>query len=154
MATSARLTNGISPPSNPIQLSFPLPHNPQSRIHIHLTLASHHTLLFLAGSDAASGAGPADSPSALRALVCAMPARGGAAPPSCTTLYGGGGGAGQVDFAARVARAVARRTGRPAYVGNGLAVGAGTGMGSTVEEEMEGLRGVVEVVMGEVDRKR
>jgi len=37
------------------------------------------------------------------------------------------------------------------YVGNSISF-ASAGMGGTVEEEMEGFRKVVEIVMGEVDR--
>jgi hypothetical protein len=39
------------------------------------------------------------------------------------------------------------------YVGNSLSF-ASAGMGGTVEEEMEGFKKVVEVVMGEVEKDR
>jgi hypothetical protein len=42
---------------------------------------------------------------------------------------------------------LARKTGKPVYVGNSISF-ASAGMGGTVEEEMEGFRRVVEVVIG------
>lgn len=54
-----------------------------------------------------------------------------------------------VEFTTRLARLLARKTGKPVYVGNSISF-ASTGMGGTVEEEMEGFKKVVEVVMNEV----
>jgi hypothetical protein len=54
-----------------------------------------------------------------------------------------------VEFTTRLARLLARKTGKPVYVGNSISF-ASTGMGGTVEEEMEGFKKVVEVVMDEV----
>jgi hypothetical protein len=53
-----------------------------------------------------------------------------------------------VEFTTRLAKLLARRTKRPVYVGNSISF-AGAGMGGTVEEEMEGFKKVVEVVMQE-----
>jgi hypothetical protein len=54
-----------------------------------------------------------------------------------------------VDFTTRIARLLARKTGKPVYVGNSMSFSS-AGMGGTVEEEIEGFKKVVEVVMGEV----
>jgi hypothetical protein len=54
-----------------------------------------------------------------------------------------------VEFTTRLARLLARKTGKPVYVGNSISF-ASTGMGGTVEEEMEGFKKVVEVVMDAV----
>jgi hypothetical protein len=54
-----------------------------------------------------------------------------------------------LEFTTRLAKLLARRTGKPVYVGNSISF-ASAGMGGTVEEEMEGFKKVVEVVMGEV----
>lgn len=144
----APLTNGISSPSAPIQLAIPMPHAPQTCIHINLTLHAHCTLLFLASSDSNSPT----APTAMGSFVYAVPnARSPSSPPHATTLYGSGASAGQADFAARLARIVARKSGRPCYVGNAVSF-AEAGRGGDVEEEMEGLRAVVGVVMGEVER--
>jgi len=54
-----------------------------------------------------------------------------------------------LEFTTRLAKLLARRTGKPVYVGNSISFSS-AGMGGTVEEEMEGFKKVVEVVMGEV----
>ncbi|KAG0646961.1 hypothetical protein D0Z07_6325, partial [Hyphodiscus hymeniophilus] len=53
-----------------------------------------------------------------------------------------------IEFTTRLARLLARKTGKPVYVGNSISF-ASAGMGGTVEEEMEGFKKVVEVVMKE-----
>ena len=58
-----------------------------------------------------------------------------------------------MDFATRVAKIVAKNTGKPTYVSNSISF-AGTGRGGAVEEEMDGLSRCVEVVMGEIDKAR
>lgn len=50
-----------------------------------------------------------------------------------------------------MARLLARKTKRPVYVGNSMSF-ASAGMGGTVEEEMEGFKKVVRVVMNELER--
>ena len=54
-----------------------------------------------------------------------------------------------IEFTTRLARLLARRTGKPVYVGNSISF-ASAGLGGTVDEEMEGFKKVVEVVMDEV----
>jgi hypothetical protein len=54
-----------------------------------------------------------------------------------------------IEFTTRLARLLARRTGKPIYVGNSISF-ASAGLGGTVDEEMEGFKKVVEVVMDEV----
>jgi len=54
-----------------------------------------------------------------------------------------------LEFTTRLAKLLTRRTGKPVYVGNSISF-ASAGMGATVEEEMEGFKKVVEVVMGEI----
>jgi len=56
-----------------------------------------------------------------------------------------------VEFTSRLAKLLARKTGKPVYVGNSISF-ASAGMGGTVEEEMEGFKKVVEVVMEEVKK--
>ncbi len=56
-----------------------------------------------------------------------------------------------VEFTTRLAKLLARKVGRPIYVGNSISF-ASAGMGGTVEEEMEGFKKVVEVVMEEVQK--
>jgi hypothetical protein len=58
-----------------------------------------------------------------------------------------------LDFTTRLSKILARRTSKPVYVGNSISF-ASTGMGGTVEEEMEGFRRVVEVVMGLLEKEK
>lgn len=48
---------------------------------------------------------------------------------------------------------LARKTGKPVYVGNSISF-ASAGMGGTVEEELEGFKKVVEIVVGEVQKSK
>ncbi len=54
-----------------------------------------------------------------------------------------------VEFTTRLAKLLARKTRKPVYVGNSISF-ASAGIGATVEEEMEGFKRVVEVVIDEV----
>lgn len=56
-----------------------------------------------------------------------------------------------MDFTTRIAKVLAKRTRVPTYVGNSMSF-AGAGRGGDVEEEMEGFKKVVEVVMAEVEK--
>lgn len=58
-----------------------------------------------------------------------------------------------IDFTTRTAKILAMRMGMPVYVGGSVSFG-GYGMGPTVEEEVDALRAVVEVVVGEVERRK
>jgi hypothetical protein len=58
-----------------------------------------------------------------------------------------------LDFTTRISKLLARKTNKPVYVGNSISF-ASTGMGGTVEEEMEGFRRVVEVVMGLLNKEK
>ena len=51
-----------------------------------------------------------------------------------------------LDFTTRISKVLARRTGKPIYVSSSMSF-VNAGMGGTVEEEMEGFKRVVEVVM-------
>ncbi len=50
------------------------------------------------------------------------------------------------EFTTRLAKLLARRTQRPVYVGNSISL-ASTGLGGTVEEEMDAFKKVVEVTL-------
>ncbi|KAF2462029.1 hypothetical protein BDY21DRAFT_277993 [Lineolata rhizophorae] len=129
----------------PIQLSFPLPHGIQTRIHVHLTIQKLSVLLFLTTVTAESS----NAPAPMGSFVCAMPNRTNAtAPPLSSPLYTVPE---TLDFTTRVAKIVAWRSGRPTYVGSSMSF-VSAGLGGTVDEEMEGLNKVIEVVMGEIDK--
>lgn len=63
-----------------------------------------------------------------------------------TTLYSAPG---SVEFAARVAKILARRTGRPVYAGCSINPAE---FGLMVDEEMEGVQKIIEVIMERWDR--
>ena len=56
-----------------------------------------------------------------------------------------------VEFTTRLAKLLARKVGKAVYVGNSISF-ASAGMGGTVEEEIDGFKKVVEVVMEEVQK--
>lgn len=58
-----------------------------------------------------------------------------------------------MEFTTRMANLLARKTEKPVYVGNSMSF-ASAGMGGTVEEEIEGFKKVVEIVMGEVAKSQ
>lgn len=60
---------------------------------------------------------------------------------------------GTLDFTTRLAKVLARKIGKPVYVGNSISF-ASAGMGGTVEEEMEGFKRCVQVVVGLLDREK
>ncbi|KAI4639892.1 uncharacterized protein J4E78_010794 [Alternaria triticimaculans] len=136
MAASTTDTNASRAP---IEVSFPLPKAPHTNIYLQLTNNGPNLLLFLTTATAESA-----SSAPLGSFVYAMPNRAKPAETLSTPLYTHGG---TLDFATRLSKVLARKTGKPVYVGNSSSF-ASAGMGGTVEEEMEGFRRVVEVVMG------
>ncbi|CAN9469907.1 unnamed protein product [Alternaria alternata] len=115
------------------EVSFPLPKAPHTNIHLQLTDNGPNLLLFLTTAAAESAT------SAPLGSFMAKPAEA-----LSTPLFTHGG---TLDFTTRLSKVLARKTGKPVYVGNSSSF-ASAGMGGTVEEEMEAFRRVVEVVMG------
>jgi hypothetical protein len=150
------------PSTRPIELSFPLPKAPETRIHLYLTIQATSLLLFL--TTALNGDTSTAAP--LGSFVYALPdvscrfhnlshqfnleltseQRINPGQALSTPLYTYES---SVEFTTRLAKLLARKTQRPVYVGNSISF-ASAGMGGTVEEEMEGFRKVVEVVMDQV----
>ncbi|PSS18664.1 hypothetical protein M430DRAFT_102397 [Amorphotheca resinae ATCC 22711] len=130
------------PSTRPIELSFPLPKAPETRIHLYLTIQATSLLLFL--TTALNGDTSTAAP--LGSFVYALPDRINPGQALSTPLYTYES---SVEFTTRLAKLLARKTQRPVYVGNSISF-ASAGMGGTVEEEMEGFRKVVEVVMDQV----
>ncbi|ESZ97620.1 hypothetical protein SBOR_2021 [Sclerotinia borealis F-4128] len=132
-------TSSMGAPQSPIQISFPLPKAPETSIHLHLTISQVSLLLFL--TTALNGDTSTAPP--LGSFVYALPNRMNASQPLSTPLcvYES-----SVEFTTRLAKLLARKTGKPVYVGNSISF-ASAGMGGTVEEEMEGFKKVVEIVM-------
>ncbi|KZM20452.1 uncharacterized protein EKO05_0006917 [Ascochyta rabiei] len=142
MATS--LTNGDASHAS-VEVSFPLPKAPRTDINLQLRDNGPNITVFLTTStpDSASSV-------PLGSLVYAMPNRTTASQPLSTPLFTHSA---TLDFTTRLSKVLARRTGKPIYVSSSMSF-ANTGMGGTVEEEMEGFRRVVEVVMGFLNNEK
>ncbi|KAL8756976.1 MAG: hypothetical protein Q9199_002566 [Rusavskia elegans] len=124
-----------SPTLHPKQLAIPLPLTPHTTLHMQITTLDTSNLIFLTSTDPSSSG----SQSALGSFVYAMPNRLRPSDPLCTALYSQ---TGSIEFANRVAKILARRTEKPTYVGCSVVFG-----NPTVEEEMAGVRAVVDEVV-------
>ncbi|TGZ83061.1 hypothetical protein EX30DRAFT_297687, partial [Ascodesmis nigricans] len=122
-------------------LSVPLPKALNTRIHIHLTIHTHHLLVFLETRDSQSSSGPAH----IGSFVYALPAPDNREPLS-TVLYLRED---TVETATRLAKILVKRCGKPVYLGCNMKFG-NMGRGGDVEEEMEGVKAVVETVVAKV----
>lgn len=146
MATSTTdqpITNGVHPaPSKPLELAFTLPSNPHTKLHLQLTVHATTILLFVTTTT------PENSSQAtpLGSFVYALPDRYNPSQPLSTALYSI---THTLDFTQRLAKLLARKTGRACYVGNSASFRDSV-QGGTVEEEMEAFGAIVKVVMGEI----
>ncbi|KAJ0320750.1 hypothetical protein COL5a_009604 [Colletotrichum fioriniae] len=112
------------------QLSIPLPHSLDTRIHIHLSTKAKVATLFLTSVTQDEQSGPA-------ALGSLEPAQ-----PISTAIYSVES---TLEFTTRVAKLLAKRANMPVYVGCSINLG-GAAMSLSVEEEMEAFRAIVDVV--------
>ncbi|EUC27877.1 hypothetical protein COCCADRAFT_110578 [Bipolaris zeicola 26-R-13] len=142
MATS---NSQIGASHAPIQVSFPLPKAPATNIHLQLTNNGPNLVVFLTTSTAESA-----SSAPMGSLIYAMPNKVTPAETLSTPLFTHGS---TLDFTTRLSKVLARKIGKPVYVGNSSSF-ASAGMGGTVEEEMEGFKRVVEVVIGLLKEKK
>jgi hypothetical protein len=152
-------------PSGLKQLSVPLPLSPHTNLHIQITHSGSSTLAFLTTTDSLNPA----SLSSLGSLVYAMPnvrpsfillhsllpsyfqifltheQRLQPNEPLSTALYTVPS---SIDFATRTARIVARRTGKPTYIGCSVAF-----RNATVEEELAGVKAAVDGILNIIEDK-
>ncbi|KAJ4991833.1 hypothetical protein SVAN01_02683 [Stagonosporopsis vannaccii] len=128
----------------PIEISVPLPKAPRTNINLRLHDNGPNITLNLTTStpDAASSV-------PLGSLVYAMPNRATPSQPLSTPLFTHSA---TLDFTTRLSKVLARRTGKPIYVSSSMSF-VNAGMGGTVEEEMEGFKRVVEVVMAALNKE-
>ncbi|EEH08531.1 conserved hypothetical protein [Histoplasma capsulatum G186AR] len=126
----------VSPAIAPIQLSFLAPKSLYTTVHIHLTFFATSALLFLTTTNMGES-GTSSKP--MGSFVYAMPDRTNPRNTISTPLYMSQS---TVDYATRTARALAHRMNMPVYVGCSVDFS-----GSTVEEEMEGLKKILEIVI-------
>ncbi|KAI0006924.1 hypothetical protein F4779DRAFT_594256 [Xylariaceae sp. FL0662B] len=122
----------------PVQLSFPLPRSLDTKIHLRLTVTSKVIMLFLTtvAPDEADKAAPMGS------FVYSLPDKYNPNQPLSTTIYSAEA---TLEFTTRLAKILVKKTQMPVYVGNSISF-ANTGLGGTMEEEMETFKKVVEVV--------
>ncbi|KAF3042808.1 hypothetical protein E8E11_007657 [Didymella keratinophila] len=141
MATA--VTNGDASHA-PIEVSVPLPLAPRTDINIRLHDNGPNITLFLTTTtpDAASSV-------PLGSLVYAMPNRVTPTQPLSTPLFTHSA---TLDFTTRLSKLLARRTSKPIYVSSSMSF-VNAGMGGTVEEEMEGFKRVVQVVMSLLNKE-
>ncbi|PYH95092.1 hypothetical protein BO71DRAFT_418843 [Aspergillus ellipticus CBS 707.79] len=143
---SATPDSSIPPPTeaapapyfHPEEISFPLPQALHTTTHLHLTRLDTCVTIFLATSTPGDSAG---STKPMGSLIYAMPDLKNPSTPISTVLYTVPA---SVEYTTRVAKILARRMGVPVYVGCSIDPVA---LGLMVEEEMEGVRKIVEVVM-------
>ncbi|PYH45678.1 proteasome assembly chaperone 4 family protein [Aspergillus saccharolyticus JOP 1030-1] len=129
----------VAPRLHPQEISFPLPKALHTTAHIHLTLLETCVMVFLATSTPGDSAGTMKP---MGSLVYAMPdLKSPTMPPLSTTIYTSPN---SLEYTTRVAKILARRLRIPVYVGSSIDP---TSLGLQVEEEMEGLRRIVDVVV-------
>ncbi|RAK87427.1 hypothetical protein BO79DRAFT_197524 [Aspergillus costaricaensis CBS 115574] len=120
------------------ELSLPLPYTPHTTAHIHLTRHQTCSTVFLTSSTPGDAAG---SIKPMGSFVYAMPDRMNPKNVLSTTIYSSPG---SVEYTARVAKILARRMKTPVYVGGSIEPAT---MGVMAEEEIEGVKRIVEVVV-------
>ncbi|KAF4547540.1 Hypothetical protein D9617_40g012790 [Elsinoe fawcettii] len=139
------VANGTSPAAEPIQLAVPQPFTPTARLHIHLTILATTLILFVTSGGSDSGT----SGAAMGSFVYAMPDRYNPTQPISTTLYTSPA---SQDFATRLAKVLAKRTGKAVHVGSSVSF-ADAAQGGIVEEEMEGFKRIVDVVTAQIEAR-
>jgi len=144
-AAPAPTTNGTPAANKPLELAITLPSNPHTKIHIHLTLLPTTLIALLTTSTPES---PPNS-AAFGSYVYAMPDRYNPTQPISTPLYTV---TGSLEFAERMAKLLAKKTGKGCYVSWSGDLSGGV-QGGSVEEEMEAFRAVVKTVVEANERE-
>ena len=147
-----------------VQVAFPLPKSLDTKIHLRLSVKAKVIVVYLTTVSADDVGKPVPLGSLVYALPnvsCAyscllilvaanLPAlwwltecqKYNASQPLSTTIYHVEA---TVEFTIRLAKVLARKTALPVYVANSISL-MSTGLGGTVEEEMEAFKQVVAVV--------
>lgn len=128
------------------QLSCPLPRSLDTRIYIRVNMQAKSVMIFLTTAAADASA----TPPPLGSFVYALPDKFNPLQPLSTTLYTEGP---TEDFATRVAKLFAKKTQLPVFVSNSISL-ASTGLGGTVEEEMEAFKMVVGTIAGKLQERQ
>ncbi|KAK4163537.1 hypothetical protein QBC43DRAFT_319261 [Cladorrhinum sp. PSN259] len=129
--------------SRSASLSIPLPYSQTERIYISLGLREKAITVFLTtATEEEAASGGAQTP--LGSFVYGMPDKYNPTQPLSTALCTVEP---TIEFATRLAKLIARKKQMPVYVGNSISFRS-TGLGGSVEEEMEGFGVVVRAVLG------
>ncbi|MCJ1358994.1 MAG: hypothetical protein MMC33_008994 [Icmadophila ericetorum] len=134
-----QLSSPAPPSLHPKHIAIPLRLTPHTTLHIQLTQLETSNLIFLTTTDPSNS----NALSALGSFVYAMPNRLNPSESISTPLHSVPH---SIDFATRVAKILARKTGKPTYVGCSVNLGIGV----MVEEEIEAVKKSVEGVMEEI----
>ncbi|TQS39303.1 hypothetical protein Golomagni_00174 [Golovinomyces magnicellulatus] len=130
--------------ARPIELSFTLPKAPGTRVHLQITIRTTSVIVFLT----TRGEHESHSRSSLGSFIYALPDRlnpgQSISTPLCINEP-------TLEFTTRLAKILSRKLNKPVYVG-GSASFAYAG-GGTVEEEAEGFKRIVEVVMSQINKE-
>ncbi|KAM0254271.1 hypothetical protein ACHAQJ_006961 [Trichoderma viride] len=127
-----------------VQVSIPLPRSLDTRIFIRLTTQAKALVLSLTTASQEELAAPRP----MGSFVYALPDRFNHQQAIATTLFSAES---SLEFTTRVAKLVARRTQLPVYVTNSISLES-TGMGGTVEEEMEAFKSVAEAILSHLPK--
>ncbi|KAI0135280.1 hypothetical protein F4814DRAFT_400437 [Daldinia grandis] len=125
-----------------IQLAFPLPRSLDTRVHLRLDIKSKVIMLFLT----TVAADEEDQAAPMGSFVYALPDKYNPSQPLSTTIFAVEA---TLEFTTRLAKILVKKTQMPVYVSNSISF-ASTGLGGTVEEEMEALKRVVEISLGKL----
>lgn len=128
----------------PIELSLALPRAHGTRIYLQLTDRATSVLIFL--TTAQDGV---SSTASLGSFVFAIPDRLNPGQSISTPLYLD---MSSIEFTTRLAKFLARKFDKAIYIGNSISFDS-TGLGGSVEEELEGFKKVVDVVTYHIQNK-
>ncbi|RKF61208.1 hypothetical protein OnM2_044026 [Erysiphe neolycopersici] len=124
----------------PIELSFALPRAHGTKIYLQLTQRATSILLFLTTAQDGVGSSAAAS---LGSFVFALPDRLNPGQSISTPLYVE---MSSIDFTTRLAQFLARKFKKAIYIGNSISFDSTTGLGGSLEEELEGFKKVVDII--------
>ncbi|KAF2963507.1 hypothetical protein GQX73_g10064 [Xylaria multiplex] len=125
--------------SQPIQVSFPLPRSMNTKIHMRLTIQSKVILLFITTVATENS----DKLAPMGSFVYALPDKYNPNQPLSTTIYSAEA---TLEFTTRLAKTLVKKANMPVYVGNSISF-TSSGLGGTMEEEMEAFKQVVAVAL-------
>ncbi|CAK7220737.1 hypothetical protein SBRCBS47491_004288 [Sporothrix bragantina] len=120
--------------SQTVTFSTPLPRALDTQIHVRLTTRDKCLMLFVT----TTGTDEGETLAAMGSFVYAVPDRFKPSEPLCTNIYVEEN---SIEFAARLARLVVKRTQQPVYVSSSLSLDR-MGLGGTVEEVLEAFQAV------------